>query len=40
VQLLRDAIAQGMPPAVLHGDDLLLPLRGYAPFEELLRPRG
>lgn len=42
VALLRDATARGMfdpsPSHVYHTDLLLAPLRGYPPFEALLKP--
>jgi len=41
VGLLRDAFAQGYMFGVhIHRDLNLAPLRGYAPFEELIKPRG
>jgi serine/threonine protein kinase/tetratricopeptide (TPR) repeat protein/TolB-like protein len=41
VGLLRDAFAQGYARGVdIHRDPDLEPLRGYAPFEELIKPRG
>jgi hypothetical protein len=42
VALLQDASARGMPPLgsshAFHEDLLLAPLRGYPPFEALLKP--
>lgn len=39
VRLLRDALSAGLEwRPVLHLDPLLAPLRGYEPFEELIRP--
>jgi DNA-binding SARP family transcriptional activator len=41
VALLREAFAQGQIFSVsLHRDRWLDPLRGYPPFEELMRPKG
>jgi hypothetical protein len=43
VQLLREARAQGYRYTInliLHSDPDLEPLGGYAPFEELVRPKG
>ncbi len=41
VSLLRDGFAQGRSyGAYLHAEYDLEPLRGYPPFEELLRPKG
>jgi DNA-binding SARP family transcriptional activator len=41
VALLREAFARGLPFTVfLHSDMDLEPLRGYEPFEELVRPKG
>jgi tetratricopeptide (TPR) repeat protein len=44
VQLLREALAQGYrrnwTTLTLHSDPDLEPLRGYAPFEEFMRPKG
>jgi hypothetical protein len=39
VGLLRDAIAQGPRGPWHHAGLLFASLRGYAPFEELWRPR-
>ena len=42
VALLREASARGIvdlgPSFAYHNDLLLLPLRGYPPFEALLKP--
>ena len=41
IVLLRDAFARGLPFSVfLHRDMDLEPLRGYPPFEELVKPKG
>ncbi len=41
VQLLRDALAQGLPfDWRFHRDVNLEPLRDYPPFQELIRPKG
>jgi hypothetical protein len=41
VELLREAMAQGRnSPITVHRDPNLDPLRGYAPFEELIEPKG
>ncbi len=41
VDLLREAFAQGQPYGIwLHRDATLEPLRGYPPFEDLVRPKG
>lgn len=41
VTLLREAIANGMAFSIwLHRDIDLQPLRGYPPYEELIRPKG
>jgi hypothetical protein len=42
VALLRQAFAQGLQYGMfsLHAEPDLVPLRGYPPFEELLRPKG
>ena len=44
VGLLQQALAEGanltIPSNIFEGDGLLLPLRGYAPFMELLKPVG
>jgi tetratricopeptide (TPR) repeat protein len=41
VALLRDAFAQGLLFSLLiHRDPNLEPLRGYPPYEELMRPKG
>jgi hypothetical protein len=41
VELLRDAFAQGQYFGYsLHNSLALEPLRGYPPFEELIRPKG
>ncbi len=40
VTLLRDAFAQGVPyTAALHVDHGLAPLHGYAPYDEMLKPK-
>jgi tetratricopeptide (TPR) repeat protein len=41
VQLLRESFAEGVPYGVRpHREIDLEPLHGYAPFEEMLKPRG
>ena len=41
VELLREAFAQGQPYGThLHRSLALVPLRGYAPYEDLIRPKG
>jgi predicted Zn-dependent protease len=41
VELLRDAFARGLSMSTpLHRDMDLESLRGYAPFDELMRPKG
>jgi hypothetical protein len=41
VELLREAMAQGRnSPIAVHRDPNLDPVRGYAPFEELIEPKG
>ncbi|HSP94053.1 MAG TPA: serine/threonine-protein kinase [Thermoanaerobaculia bacterium] len=41
VALLRDAFAQGYPFSIeIHRDIDIEPLRGYRPFEELMKPKG
>jgi tetratricopeptide (TPR) repeat protein len=40
VALLREALAQGVNASELHADGLLLPLWDYAPFRELVKPKG
>ncbi len=41
VALLRDAFAQGYPFNIeIHRDIDIEPLRGYPPFEELMKPKG
>jgi hypothetical protein len=40
MQLLRDAVAQGVRPAAFfHAQPGLDPLRGHPPFDAMLRPR-
>lgn len=39
-RLLRQAIAEGETPMVLHATPELVVLRGYAPYEELVKPAG
>jgi hypothetical protein len=39
--LLRDAFAQGHPFDIeIHRDIDIEPLRGYPPFEDLMKPKG
>ena len=41
VRLLDEAVEQGLAfPFDAHHDFALASLRGYAPFEEFLRPKG
>ncbi len=39
-QLLREALAEGFPIAGIRPRPELEPLRGYGPFEELIKPKG
>ena len=39
-ELLREALAEGYSLEGLHADFRLEPLRGYPPFEELMKPKG
>jgi len=41
VELLRRAFAQGLAYGLwIHVDPDLEPLRGYPPYEEIVRPKG
>ena len=40
VSLLRQAHEEGQALSRIHGDTDFEPLRGYPPFEELMRPKG
>jgi len=40
VELLRESLAHGRSYVELHVDPYLEPLRGYPPFDELIKPKG